>query len=247
MEKEILKNIQYQLDKIIEKEKPAWAAFDADGTLWPSDVGKNFFQYQVEKDLFKGRGFQPYSEFNRIQAEKGKKQALLWLAQMQSGFSLEQLNQWVGDFLQARPVKIFLFQKHLIKWLMDRNVQVVIVSSSLKWVLDQALKEYGISKGNIIGVQTLVEKGIITDQLILPAPIHEDKVPAFQRKTGGAAPLFVAGNTLSDQALLELSTHARLVLATARPGDRNYESEKKLLSLARERNWFYQQGLPELA
>ena len=93
---------------------------------------------------------------------------------------------------------MFLFQKNLIDWLMSKNVPIFIVSSSLKWVLDQALQGYNIPKENIIGLCTLVEKGIITHKPVLPASIHKEKVEAFQKKTKGASPFFVAGNTLSD-------------------------------------------------
>ena len=242
----ILEKIQRQLEQVIENTNKPIAAFDADGTLWPRDVGRDFFRYQVEKGFLKEKTLDPQAEFDYIKVEQGRKAALLWLAQVQSGLSLETLNHWIADFLQKNPLKIFLFQKHLIDWLMNRNVSVFVVSSSLKWVLDQALQIYNIPKENIIGVQTLVEEGVITDKLVLPAPVHQEKVQAFQKKNKEVAPLFVAGNTLSDQALLEFSTHVRLVVATAQPGGRNYDSERQLIKIAKERNWFYQDGLLEL-
>ncbi|MDE0119417.1 MAG: haloacid dehalogenase-like hydrolase [Bdellovibrionales bacterium] len=248
MEKIILKKIQYQIEEALENtDLPVSAAFDADGTLWPCDMGKNFFQYQVEKGLFKEKIQDPFVEFNRLSQEKSRKIALMWLAQIQSGVSLEQMEEWVKDFLKENPFSVFRFQKNLIEWMVSKNISVFVVSSSLKWVLDQALKAYPIPKNNIIGVKTQVEGGIITDKPIQPAPIHADKVEAFQRQQlKKQAPIFVAGNTLSDQALLELSSYIRLVVATARPGGRNYESERKLLNIAKEKHWFYQDQMPDL-
>lgn len=244
--KTILEKVKLQIKKAMDKtDKPVFVAFDADGTLWPSDVGKNFFLYQAENDLLKEKVTQPEAEFKHLCEREGKKQALLWLAQVQAGFSLKQMNQWVSDFLKTKPFKVFLFQKHLIDWLISKNVQVFVVSSSLKWVLDKALKGYGIPQENIIGVKTLVKEGIITEDLVLPAPIHKDKVQAL-KNLAGRSPLFSAGNTLSDQALLECASHVRLVVSTAKVGERNYESERSLLKIARERNWLYQDGMPEL-
>ena len=222
------------------------AAFDADGTLWPCDVGKDFFHYQVEKGLLKKKCADPLKEFRLLVENQGRSTALKWLAQVQADFPLEQLQGWVSDFLRERPFKVFGFQKHLIEWLIGEKVCVFVVSSSLKWVLDQALCGWGLSKKNIIGVETQVKKGIITDKPILPAPIHDDKVRAFQSHTGLEAPWFSAGNTLSDRALLESARGIRLVVSTARPGDRNYQSEQSMLQLARKKNWFYQEGMPEL-
>ncbi len=44
------------INRCLEKSKgQAIAAFDADGTLWPMDVGKLFFQYQLHHNLIKDR------------------------------------------------------------------------------------------------------------------------------------------------------------------------------------------------
>ena len=240
MEKVLLKKIiaclEKTLQETLEKNLRPVAAFDADGTLWPRDVGKSFFQYQVANRILSK---DPQEKFNSIRAEKGREMALIWLAQAQAGFSLKELNQWIREFLQQNPFRMFSFQQCLIEWLMSHKVEVFVVSSSLKWVLDQALLPYHIPQQNIVGVQTEVQKGIITDKPILPAPIQADKVPAFQAVAKGARPFLVAGNTLADQALLEFSSHWHLVVRTAKPEDRNYDSERKLLKIAMDRSWFY--------
>ena len=235
-----LEKLKSQLEKALSAKKPAIhkAAFDADGTLWPSDVGKDFFHYQAAKGFFKEKYACPFSEFDSIYNLQGRKQALIWLAKAQAGFSLKTLKLWAKDFLREHPVKMFSFQKNLIKWLTKKKVKIFIVSSSLTWVLEQALEGYNIP--HIIGVETLVENGTITDKPVLPAPVGKDKVLAFKRKAGESSlPIFVAGNTLSDKALLESATDIRLVLNSALPGSRNYESEKSLLKIAKQRNWLH--------
>lgn len=245
MEKTLLEKIKLKLEPIIKERDQLFAAFDADGTLWPCDVGRDFFSYQIKEGLLKIKTQNPRADFDYLCKERGKYFALLWLAQIQSGFSMDQMEQWIQDFLKQSNVEIFFFQKELIDWLRNKGVQVFIVSSSLKWILDKALQKYSFPQGNIIGVETIVKRGIITDEIILPAPINKDKVLAFQKKTKEMNPIFVAGNTLFDQALLELSTHVRLVVSTARPGEINYPSERELLNIARSRNWFYQEGMPK--
>ena len=209
------------------------------------DVGKGFFHYQVKKGLVP-KEKDPLGKFDRIREQYGKNIALQFPAQAQAGLSLSDLNQIIEEFFKENPLKVFIFQKKLIEWLYQKNIPVFIVSASLKWVLDYALESYPIPKENIIGVQTLVEKGVITDQLVLPTSIHNDKPLALKKHTGGKPPMFVSGNTLSDQALLESGTGVRLVVASAKEGERNWESERKLLELAKERSWLYQSKMPEL-
>ena len=243
METTLLNKIIPCLEKSLPKTQKPVVAFDADGTLWPRDVGKSFFQYQVKNKLLTTKNPDPQSEFHRIQKEHSRKQALIWLAQVQAGFSLQELHQYIGDFLAKNPFKMFAFQQELIKWCLQNKVEVFVVSSSLKWVLDQALEPYHIPKKNIIGVQTQIQKGIITDKPILPAPIHTNKVSAFQAHIRGVRPFLSAGNTLADQALLEFSTQWRLVVATARFGEKNYDSERELIKIAIDRGWFYYDSL----
>ena len=242
MTETLLEKIKNLLQDPIEKCDYPVAAFDADGTLWPCDVGRDFFQYQIERDLLRGKLNHPRIKFEYIKNSKGKTRALTWLAYVLSGYSLEEVQKWIKAFLEDRQPIPFLFQKKLISWLQSKNVQVFIVSSSLKWLLDPAARVFNIPSENIIGVQTIVRKGLITDELILPAPIQEDKVPALYKRTNNKPPLFSAGNTLSDQALLEAATQTRLVVSTAKEKDLNYLSEKQLLQIAKKRNWFYSYG-----
>lgn len=246
MEKQVLKDIKESLHPIITSVKQPIVAFDADGTLWGHDIGKSFFEYQVKKGFFKNKILDPHAEFDAICTQSGKTTALLWLAQIQKGILLKTLNQEIQEFLHNNTFKVFRFQKQLIHWLISKNVQVFVVSASLKWVLDYALQGYNIPSTNIIGVETKVQQGIITDQIILPPSIHTEKVQAFKLRTKGVCPCFVAGNTLSDQSLLESSTHLRLVVATTKKGQRNHNSEMALLKIAQNRHWFYINQMPEL-
>ena len=63
---DLLKKIKCSLRDSIEQSACPEAAFDADGTLWPSDVGRDFFQYQIEKGLLKSKIVNPRAQFERI-------------------------------------------------------------------------------------------------------------------------------------------------------------------------------------
>jgi len=242
MTDDLLKKIKISLLDSIEQSPNPIAAFDADGTLWPSDIGRDFFQYQIEKGWLKNKIAHPQEEFEYIKKIKGKCYALSWLAYVLSGYPLKEVQKWVSLFLKDHQPPPFLFQQKLIAWLQSKNVKVFIVSSSLKWLLDSAACLFRIPSENVIGVQTFVEEGIITERLVEPAPIQENKVLALYHKTNNKAPLFSAGNTLSDKALLDIANQTRLVISTSKRQDVNYVSEKKMLRIAQEKGWFYSLG-----
>ena len=111
---------------MIDQTHHPMAVFDADGTLWPSDVGKDFFQYQVRQKLLKSAD--PQQEFNNIKDNHSKKKALEWLALAQAGCNVADIKQQVIDFLKKYPVQPFVFQQHLIEWFIKHKVSVFVVS-----------------------------------------------------------------------------------------------------------------------
>ena len=129
MEKALLDKITSCLEKSWPQVPNPVVAFDADGTLWPHDVGKSFFKYQVKNHLL-NKVSNPQTEFNRIREKESRKNALIWLAQAQAGTPLNQLNQWIKEFLTKNPFKMFPFQQKLIKWLMAHKIKVFVVSCS---------------------------------------------------------------------------------------------------------------------
>ena len=49
--KEIWDRINTALDYALAKDAEPVAAFDADGTLWDTDLGEAFFHYQIDNKL----------------------------------------------------------------------------------------------------------------------------------------------------------------------------------------------------
>ena len=246
MVKTFLKKLKEEVHNNKSKN-PLFAAYDADGTLWPGDVGRGFFQFLIRKKYLSKKFSNPRAALDHIVQEKGRQYALVWLAQILAGFQLSEVRNWVKQFFKDNPIKMFLINKNTIDFLHSKNIPVYIVSSSIQWVLEEALKPLNIPKDRIIGVHTVVENGIITDQPVLPAPVHENKIKALHKKTNGADPFFASGNTPADLSLLEASSHIRLVIASTKTsddrlslgGDRTHLQEKKLVQIAKDRNWFY--------
>jgi len=213
------------------------AVFDADGTLWPEDVGFGFFEYQIKNNLLPDKDFLENID-ECYKANQSKTCAII--LQKNKDISFNQYISWCKDFFKTDPLSVFPFQKEIIKYLKKLNVTIYVVSASPQWVVQQAVRHYELPVDCVVGLKTVVDnKGIITDRLVYPMSIASGKVTAFLEKSRNLYPFFVSGNTISDLDLLEFSTHIKCVVAKSEKGERQYESEQVLLSIARQKNWFY--------
>lgn len=213
------------------------AAFDADGTCWFSDVGRDFFDYQIKENFFVD---QPYT-WTDFQKEEDKdiKRGLFWLAEILAGFSLDEVRNFGDKFNRNIRPNFIEHQKEIITFLIEKSVEVYIVTASVKWTVEAAALELGIPRNNVIGIQTETEDGIITGKQKGHLTWREGKVDALLAHTNGRKPFFASGNTTSDVPLMETATHLSQVMHSAHPRDIIFNSEKETLSIAKEKGWHY--------
>ncbi len=229
--------IQKNIDTLKAEKKELIAAFDADGTLWDTDLGENFFQYQIDHKLVELPP-QPF-DFYLSMKEKDPRKAFLWLAQINKDKKIEQVRDWAKlAFESIQPRPIFEDQKKLVQLLMNNDVKVYVVTASVKWAVEPGAQILGISNQNVIGVQTEVKQGLVTDQGIYPITYREGKLEALLKETGNIAPFLSSGNSMGDFELLSAATHTRLAVSAASRDDHMYKNEAELLSHAQKNNWF---------
>ena len=236
--------MKLSIDKLmadIEQVQPGLshkiAVFDADGTLWPEDVGFNFFEYQVKNNLLPEKDF--LKNINKCYKENQSKTCSIIL-QKNKGVPLDQYVSWCRDFFQMNPLTIFSFQQKLIRYLKKIGAVVYVVSASPERVVEQAVQHYNLPVDFVVGMKTVVDHNqVMTDQMVYPLSVGSGKVSAFLAKSQNLYPFFVSGNTVSDLDLLESSTHIKCVVAKSKKGERQYDSEQVLLSIACQKKWFY--------
>ena len=217
----------------------AVAAFDADGTLWDTDLGENFFQFQIENKFvpLPENPWNHYLEMKKINGDP--RDAYIWLAQINKGIALEQVRKWAQSAFEAiKPKPVFSDQKKLIELLLENGVEVYIVTASIKWAVEPGALAIGIKPENVIGVETVVKDGIVTDEKVLPITYRSGKVEGLLNKTGGVAPFFSAGNTIGDYELLNAATELRLAVSAASRDDKLFKSENELQNLAETHGWW---------
>ena len=215
------------------------AAFDADGTLWDTDLGENFFQYQIDNRHIPlpPDPWNHYFEMKKIANDP--RSAYVWLAQLNRGIQETELEKWAQQaFNKIVPKPIFAEQKKLIALFLKHSVRVYIVTASIKWAVVPGAIALGLTAEHVIGVETKVEGGSITDIPVLPITYRQGKVEALLLKTGNVKPFFCAGNTIGDLELLQSATHIRLAVSAAARDDKMFRSENELLTKAVENNWW---------
>lgn len=223
----------------LERKRPqgrAVAAFDADGTLWNTDLGEALFGYQVENKLV-DLPEDPWGHYNWMKEHVSHPAAYLWLAQICKGVPLKQVQQWAEEAVAAMDLPIFDEQLRILEKLKELNVEIYIVTASIKWAVEPGAPRLGLTFDQVIGIETEVENGIVTDRQKGVITYREGKPEALVARTGGTKPYFAAGNTEGDLWLLESSLNLRLVMSAAPEGTENYPTESKMLALAKERGW----------
>ncbi len=218
-------------------QQPLVAAFDADGTLWDTDIGEAFFDYQIHHCDLKGLPTDPWKYYLDTKKNDHIK-AYVWLAQISEGHSLTQVRQWAKEAVMKRAhFPAFTSQKKLITELRGLGIEIYVVTASVKWAVEPAAELLGIDQNHVLGITTKVVNGIISSEPVLPITWRAGKAEALLAATGGVRPVFCAGNTYGDIALLESSSHLRLAVSTQIEANSLFEEERRLKEVAFQNGW----------
>ncbi|MBE8221828.1 MAG: haloacid dehalogenase-like hydrolase [Bdellovibrionales bacterium] len=241
-----LSEIKKKIDAALVEVKNPVAVFDADGTLWSVDVGFGFFYYQVQQKLLpnltKKDEARHQAEYDNL---KTRHKALLWLAQINKGVPLTTLHQWARDYVKSiTPIPFIPEQIELINYLQEKKVKVFVVTASVKWIVEVAVECLNIPPEQCIGAKTEVHDGIITDIQSGEVTWGDQKLVELLKQTNGVNPLLASGNSMGDLALLKNASAVSVVISKASLADttaENLQSESKLLSIAKDKDWFWLQ------
>lgn len=228
-----------QIDQAVAAGVDRVAAFDADGTLWDTDVGENFLQFKIAKKLLPNLRADAWEYYRDVYVRETPV-ALVWLAQIMKDVPLETVRAWARDaFATLQPPPFFPFMKDLVAYLKSRDVAVYCVTASVRWAVEPAAAAIGIPPENVIGIRTKIRDGIITDEAEGHITWREGKVTGLLEATGRRLPFLAAGNTMGDLALLDSAKRIRIANLGAPPGHFNRETEDALLAVAKSRGWHY--------
>jgi len=235
---------QDKLQKLLnelESKRPkgrAVAAFDADGTLWDTDLGEMLFGYQIENKLVP-LPKDPWGHYEHLKIEASHPIAYLWLAQINQGMPLTQVRKWAEEGVKKHdPLPVFEVQRQILQRLKTLDVEIYIVTASITWAVEPGARRLGLRDDQVIGIETEVVNGVVTDKQKGVITYREGKAEAILERTGGIAPYFASGNTEGDKWLLECATELRLVMSASPEKSENGITEAKMLKLADQRGWY---------
>lgn len=231
----LIKDIDQYLDQ--HHTGPKIAAFDADGTCWFNDVGRDFFSYQcntVFKDIWK---LQDYFDLEKSSIEE----SLWWLAEVNHSVStLDLIKQAHEALAHHNNLEFVPSQKMLIDYLKAKGVEVFIVTASVKWAVVPAAELLGIDSDHVLGVTTKLDPlQKLTKDRHLPLTWREGKPLALLEATGGVKPFLSAGNTMGDFFLLESSSKFKISVNSVTEEDSIFKSEQELKGLSEKNNWIH--------
>jgi len=240
--------IEEQIKTALERElgsssqRPI-AAFDADGTLWNTDLGENFFKYQISQRLVKNLPENPWQHYRQWKNSGDPRPAYLWLAQICENHSLDEVRSWAEEAVRSiSPLPIFQEQKNLIDYFLSKNVEVFIVTASVAWAVEPGAGRLGVAFENVLGVRTKIKNNLVSSEQEGKITYREGKLEALLEVTGGRKPFFASGNTMGDFALLE-GAQLRLAVGAAKPGEELFATEEALRLEASSRSWMIHQFL----
>ncbi|MBK9293847.1 MAG: haloacid dehalogenase-like hydrolase [Oligoflexia bacterium] len=212
------------------------AVFDADGTLWPQDLGEAFFQYQIKNQLAPGlkttlRAWEQYLELDK----KSTADANAWIVKLNAGLKLSELRKQAKEFYESNfKTQFNPLMKELIEKLKNKHYNIWICSASMRWAIEPALYELDLDLENLIGTECEISpQGILTKTIITPIPYAAGKKDALKKKLN-SPPCFVVGNSLGDLSMLEWATDFPLVvqylpgLTTLRGSERALRNEAEV-------------------
>jgi phosphoserine phosphatase len=234
--------ITQKIDEAVKLPGPHYAAFDADGTLWDNDAGNAFFDYEIDNKLVP----LPPDPWKYVYAIKDidATKAFLWLAQIHKGVPIKTVREWAQtSYDKNNGIHCFPAIKKLISYLQSKKVEIFVVTASVKWAVEPCVAQLGIPYDHVLGVQTKIENGIVTDIQDGPITYREGKSQALLEKTNSIRPILSCGNTMGDYWLLDISTHVPLAVRTESHDDIHFKDkdilnqEQKLYQEAVQRKW----------
>jgi phosphoserine phosphatase len=198
-----------EFEQQVLTSSPKIAIFDCDGTLWGGDAGYGFMAWSIDQGIV-SRSTSDWIDTRYRGYLAGKVSELEIcgaMVQMYAGLREQELREaaarYVSEFVKPR---VFAEMAALVAALRQAGVEIWAVSSTNKWVVAEAVREFGIPEERILAAEVRVADGLITSELI-DVPTDEGKAATLAR-VGMPHPDAVFGNSIHDLAMLKIARNA---------------------------------------
>lgn len=189
--------------------QPAFAAFDCDGTLWSGDAGEGFFDWELRRKVVSDEVITAIrARYADYRAGKVSEDDMCGeMVTVHRGLRESDVKRLAAQFFEENIVRnIFPEMQELVGGLIEAGSEVWAVSSTNEWVIEAAMKHFGIPANRILATAVEVKGGVITDRLTR-IPSGEGK-PRAIRDVVKREPDAAFGNSRWDAAMLGIARHA---------------------------------------
>lgn len=188
------------------------AVFDADGTLWLEDIGEAFLQrlYRDRRLVDYDYRVDPYAEYE-ARCAVDTTAGYGYCAQVMAGMEERVLDELAAEFYREFRHHCIPEMVELVQALRAVGVEVWIVSASNRWLVRQAMVDFGVPPERVLAIHTRVVEGRLTAELVEPVTNLDGKVRAIEQSIG-VTPLLAAGNSANDAPMLAIASGIRLMI-----------------------------------
>src|SRR5579863_7766810 len=148
---------------------PQVAAFDCDGTMWSSDAGETFLDWEIRREVVSADvGGAMRARYADYKAGKVSESDMCSeLVTMHKGLPEATVMEAASEFMtRFFPGQIFPEMRELVHALNRQGCAIWAVSSSNEWVIRAGMKTFGIPQERILATTAVIENGIVTDRLL---------------------------------------------------------------------------------
>lgn len=193
----------------IWEQKPRVAVFDCDGTLWSPDAGSGFMKWTIETKLLSKEATK-WLTGRHAEYRDGKVDEETICGEMVTvyqGIPEKALRESAREYFKEH-IQPYLFPELIsaMQELQEEDVEIWAVSSTNNWMIEEALRELGITHEKILAACVEVVGGVATDQLRY-VPTGPTKAVQL-RRVGIEKPDVVFGNSVHDVAMMEMAKRA---------------------------------------
>jgi phosphoserine phosphatase len=188
--------------------QPAFAAFDCDGTLWSGDAGEGFFDWELRRKVVSDEVITAIrARYADYRAGKVSEDDMCGeMVTVHRGLREFDVKRLAAQFFEENIARnIFPEMQELVGRLIEAGSEVWAVSSTNEWVIEAAMKHFGIPANRILATAVEVKGGVITDRLTR-IPSGEGK-PRAIRDVVKREPDAAFGNSRWDAAMLGIARH----------------------------------------
>lgn len=211
---QILNTILQKKEAIVQKEGEEGLFFltfwnfdntilDGDSTEGSKDIyGRVIFkglaQVVIESGLSKKySSFSDYLAVYEAMEKENAPKAYAYAAQILAGAKENDVRNLATAYF-AKTLKPHLFAPslELIQKLKEEGIEVIIITASPRLYVQGAAPLLGLSFNEVYGMETKVQKGIVTDQMVLPLTTGKGKIEKIEeivRQKGAGKTFVLAG------------------------------------------------------